>query len=146
MFQFLRILLAGNLSNVSGVARAVAQFERFENDLQHDFFALAAKSGNPRGFRWASCEWLQELLIVADQDSQLISAFVSVALEFESAEDGDTEGISVVSTIHDGSAVFHFNEGGWGSTGRVVFNLSPAQAADRLIPEAVTVFHRGHVA
>ena len=142
MFQFLRTLLAGNRSTVPGVASAIAQFERFESDLQQDFFALASKSGKPRGLRWIACEWLDELLIVADQDRQLISAFASVNIGFEAVEGGDMEDVKAVGTIRDGSAVFHFQDDGWGSAGRVIFNMNPAQAAGHLIPAAVTVYHR----
>ena len=141
MFQFLRTLIVGNRSTVAG---AIAQFQRFENDLQQDFFALAAKSGKPRGLRWLSCEWLQELLIVVEQDSQLISAFASVNLGFEAIEGGDMEEVEAVSTIRDGSAVFHFQNGSWGSAGRVVFNMNPTRAAEYIIPAAAIVLHREH--
>ncbi len=140
VFDFLRSLR--NRFSVSGVAGAVAQFQRFENDLHQDFFALAAQSGKPRGLRWISCVWLPELLIVVDQDRQLISAFASVNIGFEAVEGGDMEDVAEVSTIRDGSAVFHVRDGSWGSAGRVVFNMNPCQAAGHLMPGVVTVFHR----
>ena len=142
MFQFLRTLLAGNQSSVPGVSGAVAQFQRFETDLQQDFFALAAQSGKPRDLRWVSSVWLDELLIVADEESQLISAFASINIGFEAVEGGDMEDVEAVSTIRDGTAVFHFKDEGWGSAGRVVFNMPPAKAAEHMIPDADTVFHR----
>lgn len=142
MFQFLRTLLAGNRSSVPGVSGAVAQFQRFEKDLQQDFFALAAQSGKPRDLRWVSSDWLDELLIVADEENQLISAFASINIGFEAVEGGDMEDVKAVSTIRDGTAVFHFQDEGWGSAGRVVFNMTPAKAAEHMIPDADTVFHR----
>lgn len=142
MFQYLRTLLAGNQSSVPGVSGAVAQFQRFEKDLQQDFFALAAQSGKPRDLRWVSGEWLDELLIVVDEESQLIIAFASINIGFEAVEGGEMVDVEAVSTIRDGTAVFHFQDEGWGSAGRVVFNMSPAKAAVHMIPDADTVFHR----
>jgi hypothetical protein len=144
VFQFLRTLVGSNRSTIPGVAGAIAQFQRFEKDLQRDFFELAAQSGKPRGLRWLSCDWLQELLIVVEQDSHLMSAFSSVNLGFEAIEGGDMEEVEAVSTIRDGSAVFHFQNDSWGSAGRVVFNMNPTLAAEHLIPEAAIAFHRKH--
>ena len=142
MFQFLRTLLTGNRSSIAESTSAIAQFQRFEHDLQQDFFALASQSGKPRGLRWISCDWLQELMIVADPKTQRISAFASVNLGFEAIEGGDMEDVAAVSTIRDGSAVFHFQDSDWGSAGRVIFNMHPGQAATHLIPDAETLFHR----
>lgn len=142
MFQFLRSLLAGGRSGNPLVASAVAEFQRFESELQNDFFALAARSGKPRGLRWITCEWPDDVLIVADPASQLITAFASVNVGFEAVEGGDMEDVQAVSTIRDGAAVFHYHDGGWGSAGRVVFNMPPEQAAGHLMPEAEKVFHR----
>ena len=142
MFGFLRSLLAGGRVGGPAAVAAVAEFQRFERELQQDFFALAARSGKPRGLRWMSCEWPQELLIVVDQESQLISAFSSVNIGFEAIAGGDMEDVPAVSTIRDGSAVFHYRDGGWGSAGRVIFNMPPARAAEHLIAEAEVLFLR----
>ena len=145
MFDFLRAWLARHRSSVSGAAgsiSAVAQYLRFESELREDFFELAAQSGKPRGLRWISCDWLPEVLIVADQDDQLISAFATVNIRFEAVEGSEMEGVAAVTTIRHGSAVFHVQDGSWGSAGRVVFNMNPAEAARHLVPGAVTIFHR----
>jgi len=52
------------------------------------------------------------------------------------------EDVEAVSTIRDGSAIFHFQDGGWGSAGRVVFNMDPQQAATHMIPDARQIFNR----
>lgn len=142
VLQFLRILLAGRHTSVTGIPGAIFQLQRFETELQKDFFALASQSGKPRGLRWTSCEWPGEIQVVADNEQQLISAFVSVNLGFEAIEGGDMEDVKAVSTIRDGSAVFHFQEDSWGSAGRVVFNMAPSQAAEHLMPDAQHVFRR----
>ncbi len=145
MRQFLRILLAGRHSTVTGIPGSIFQLQRFEPELQQDFFALASRSGKPRGLRWISCEWPGELQIVADEDQQLISAFSAVNIGFEAIEGGDMEDVKAVSTIRDGSAVFHFQNGCWGSAGRVVFNMDPAKAAEHLMPDAQQVFRRAAI-
>jgi len=141
VFRFLRSVFSRR-SSVPGTMHAVAQFQRFETELQQDFFALAAKSEKPRGLRWVSCEWPGEVLIVAQELSELITAFASVNIGFEAVEGGDMEGVAAVSTIRDGSAVFQFQENCWGSVGRVIFNMDPSGAAEQLVPEAAIVFQR----
>ena len=142
VFQFLRQVFSGHHAVVPGVHNAVAQFERFESNLQTDFFSLAAQTGKPRGLRWLSCEWPGDVQIVADAGSQLITAFVSVNIGFAAVEGGDMEEVAAVSTIRDGSAVFHFQNDAWGSAGRVIFNMDPQKAAEHLVPEATVVFQR----
>ncbi len=130
---------------VPGVLRAILQYRKFERELQEDFFHLAAQSGLPRGLRWVSCEWPGSLCIAADDRTGLISALASVNIEFEAISGGEMEGVAAVSTIRDGSAVFHFRGGCWGSAGRVVFNLEPSRAVQQLLPDAVVVFERSAV-
>lgn len=142
MFRLLRSLLAGSRSGVSSAAGAVAEFQRFERELQQDFFTLAAQSGKPRGLRWISCEWPDDVQIVAERESQQITAYASVNVGFEAVEGGDMEDVQAVSTIRDGTAIFHYGDGGWGSAGRVAFNMPPAKAAEHLTPDAQVVFQR----
>jgi len=136
------MLLAARHTSIPGAASALLQYRRFEQDLQKDFFELAGQSGKPRGLRWISCDWTGDLQVVADDEQQLITAFASVNLGFEAIEGGDMEDVEAVSTIRDGSAVFHFQDGGWGSAGRVVFNMNPQQAAAHMTPDARQIFNR----
>ena len=145
MLRFLRAVFASRHSSVAGVPAAILQFEQFEADLREDFFRLASQSDTPRGLRWISCEWPGQLRIVADSDSQLIIAFSSVNIGFEAIEGGDMEDVAAVSTIRDGSAVFHFYEGSWGSAGRVLFNMDPDKAAAHMTPHADTVLDRAAI-
>ena len=60
--------------------------------------------------------------------------FCSVNVSFEAVEGGDMEGLEAVSMIRDGSAVFHAQDGRWGSGGRVLFNVPPHTAATTAAP------------
>ncbi len=44
------------------------------------------------------------------------------------------EGVEAVSMIRDGSAVFHAQDGRWGTGGRVLFNVEPRTAATVAAP------------
>ncbi len=134
------MLLAARHTSISGAVGALFQFRRFERDLHRDFFALASNSGKPRGLRWVSCDWTGEIQVVADEEQRLITAYASVNLGFEAIEGGEMEDVEAVSSIRDGSAVFHFQDGRWGSAGRVVFNMNPQQAAAQMTPGARKIF------
>lgn len=91
---------------------------------------MAAGSGKPRGLKWSECEWLSTSALIYDADSDLYTLFCGVNLSFEAVEGGDMEDVDAVSTIRDGSAVFHCRDMRWGTGGRVLFNIDPQTAAE----------------
>jgi hypothetical protein len=42
------------------------------------------------------------------------------------------EDVEAVSTIRDAAAVFHYRGGQWGTGGKALFNMNPADAITRL--------------
>lgn len=104
-------------------------FADHRQDLQDDFFAAAARSGKPRGLRWTKCDWLESYALVRDRESGMLTMFCGVNVSFEAIEGGDMEDVAAVSTIRDGAAVFHAENGRWGSGGKVLFNMDPQTAA-----------------
>jgi hypothetical protein len=116
----------------SRMRHAVRQFRLERESLEAKFFDLAAASGKPRGLRWAHCEWQRPVTFGRDVRSRLLTAFVSVEIHFEAIEGGDMEDVEAVSTIRDASAVFHFSNGHWGTGGKALFNMNPAEAIERL--------------
>ena len=107
-------------------------FRRQREVLEAKFFDLAAKSGKPRGLRWIDCEWLDAVTFARDRQTGLLTAFVAVNIRFEAIEGGDMEDVAAVGNIRDAAAVFHYEQGGWGTGGRALFNMNPADALTRL--------------
>ncbi len=113
-------------------ARARREFRRQREMLEAKFFDLASRSGKPRDLRWLDCEWLEAVTFARDKQTGLLTAFVAVNIRFEAVEGGDMEGVAAVSNIRDAAAVFHYQQGQWGTGGRALFNMNPADALLRL--------------
>lgn len=119
--------------------RARREFRRQREMLEAKFFDLAAASGKPRGLRWLDCDWLEAVSFARDRQTGLLTAFVAVNIRFEAIEGGDMEDVAAVSNIRDAAAVFHYEKGHWGTGGRALFNMNPADALDRLQHQFVSV-------
>ena len=116
----------------SEAERARREFRRQREVLEARFFDLAAASGKPRGLRWVDCDWLEAVTFARDKSTSLLTAFVAVNVRFEAIEGGDMEDVAAVGNIRDAAAVFHYQRGRWGTGGRALFNMNPADALDRL--------------
>lgn len=112
--------------------RARREFRRQREMLEAKFFDLASKSGKPRDLVWLDCEWLEAVTFARDRQTGLLTAFVAVNIRFEAVEGGDMEGVAAVSNVRDAAAVFHYERGNWGTGGRALFNMNPADALVRL--------------
>ena len=97
------------------------------------FFDLARGRGIPRDLRWVECEWLPEVTFGRSVDEGRLTAFVGVNIRFEAIEGGDMEDVEAVGLIRDATAIFHFQDGHWGTGGRAMFNMDPHAAIDRLV-------------
>lgn len=129
MSGFWSRLISAALRRGSRGEQILRSFQAHRQELQQQFFELAAASGKPRGLLWLSCEWLDTFAIVHDPDSGLLTLFVGVNVSFTAVAGGDMEGLAAVGMIRDGAAVFHQQKGRWGSGGRVLFNMTPEMAA-----------------
>lgn len=112
--------------------RAREKFRMQRERLEARFFDLARNTGKPRGLRWIECDWLESVTFARDRQSRLLTAFVAVNIRFEAIEGGDMEDVAAVSNIRDAAAVFHYQSGSWGTGGRALFNMNPADALVRL--------------
>ena len=65
-------------------------------------------------------------------ESGLLTAFAAVEIRFEAVEGGDMEEVEAVGTVRDAAALFHYKDGSWGTGGRALFNMNPADALERL--------------
>lgn len=112
--------------------RAIQRFRIQREALEAKFFDVAAATGKPRGLRWKRCDWQSPVTFARDLQSHLVTAFVSVEIHFDAVEGGDMEDVEAVSTIRDAAAVFHYRAGTWGTGGKALFNMNPAEAVERL--------------
>jgi hypothetical protein len=113
-------------------ARAMGAFRLQREQLEAKFFDLAAAQGKPRGLVWRECEWNNNVVFARDLHSGLLTAFVAVNVRFEAVEGGDMENVEAVGVIRDAAAVFHYRRGRWGTGGKTLFNMNPADALKRL--------------
>lgn len=113
-------------------AVAARQSFRLQREiLEARFFTLAASAGKPRGLRWLDCAWQNSLEFARDRQTGLITAFAGVNIRFEAIEGGDMEDVAAVGTIREACALFHYQQGQWGTGGRALFNLDPTIAIER---------------
>ena len=112
--------------------RAVSEFRIRREQLEAKFMTLASSLGKPRGLRWLECDWLPSVAFGRDKQTGLLTAFVSVNIHFEAIEGGDMEDVAAVDTIRDACAMFHYQNGRWGTGGRALFNMHPEAALQRL--------------
>lgn len=111
--------------------QAREEFRRRREVLEARFFDLAATLGKPRGVRWKQCDWQSDVSYARDRQTGLLTAFVSVNVSFEAIAGGDMEEVEHVGLLRDGCAIFHYQQGQWGTGGRVVFNMNPQEALTR---------------
>lgn len=114
------------------VGRAVVEFKHRRETLEAKFFDLAASIGKPRGLRWSRCDWKEPVRFVRDRGTGLLTALVSVEIHFEAIEGGDMEEVAAVTDVRDASAVFHYENGRWGTGGKALFNMNPETAVEKL--------------
>lgn len=122
-------------------AQAYEQFRVQREQLEAKFFDLASRLGKPRDLRWLDCDWQSGVTFGRDVQTGMLTAFVAVNIRFEAVEGGDMEYVEAVGLLRDAAAVFHYQDGNWGTGGRALFNMNPADALDRLADqyEAVEV-------
>lgn len=121
-----------NARRRAAIELAVRKFRLQRELLEAKFFDLAKSSGKPRGLKWLDCDWQSEVTFARACDTGLLTAFVGVNIRFEAIEGGDMEDVAHVGTLREAAAVFHFQNGRWATGGKVLMNLSPADALIRL--------------
>ncbi len=112
--------------------RAFEQFRVQREQLEAKFFDLASRLGKPRDVRWLDCDWQTGVTFGRDLQTGMLTAFVAVNIRFEAVEGGDMEFVEAVGLLRDAAAVFHYQNGRWGTGGRALFNMNPADALNRL--------------
>jgi hypothetical protein len=125
------------LHAASASRRARELFFRQREHLEAKFFTAASSSGKPRGLRWLTCDWERDVEFGRDRRTGKLAALAAVTIRFEAVEGSDMEGLPAVGNLRPASAVFFFDRGQWHTTGKTVFNLSPAEAIQHFKYERV---------
>ncbi len=112
--------------------QAYEQFRVQREQLEAKFFDLASRLGKPRDLRWLDCDWQSGVTFGRDVQTGMLTAFVAVNVRFEAVEGGDMEYVEAVGLLRDAAAVFHYQNGNWGTGGRALFNMNPVDALNRL--------------
>ncbi|WP_437224807.1 hypothetical protein SH661x_003790 [Planctomicrobium sp. SH661] len=112
--------------------RALRLFKLRREALEAKFFDLAVLRGVPRGLTWVRCDWKPDVSFARDIETGLLTAFVGVEIHFEAIAGGEMEDVEAVGHFREASAVFHYQSGVWGTGGKALFNMSPAEAVHRL--------------
>ena len=115
--------------------QAAKLFQQQRAQLQVTFLERARAIGKPRGLKWLNCDWLEAVTFARDRQSQLLTAFAGINIHFEAIEGGDMEDVAAVSPVRDAVAVFHFQNGSWGTGGKALFNMNPQEAIERLVAQ-----------
>lgn len=110
--------------------RARRDFHRCRERLEAKFLQLAGESGKPRGLRWSSCDFEDDVSYARDRRSGELRAFVAVTIAFEAIEGGGMEEVEAVGNLRAATAEFRFIDGRWKAEGRAIFNLNPSEAID----------------
>jgi hypothetical protein len=110
--------------------RARRDFHRCRERLEAKFFQLASNSGKPRGLRWTSCDFDDDVSYARDRRSGELRAFVAVTIAFEAIEGGGMEHVEAVGNLRAATAEFRLVDGRWITEGRAIFNLNPTEAID----------------
>jgi hypothetical protein len=108
------------------LSQARLDFHRQRERLEAKFLELAAASGRPRGLRWVSCDFDDDVAYARDRRSGQLAAFVAVTIGFEAIPGGPMEEVEAVGNLRYATAVFRREQQRWQTEGRAVFNLNPA--------------------
>lgn len=106
-------------------------FHSQRDALSRKFLEVASLTGKPRGLRWLAVDFGDQVRFARDRQTGMLAAFVGVNIRFEAIPGGDMEGVAAVGNIRDGAALFHYEQGGWGTGGKTLFNVGPDEALAR---------------
>jgi hypothetical protein len=113
------------------VARALKEFARHRQRLEHEFVAAAAATGKPRGLSWKECGFQADVVLARDRANGEFVGLVAVTISFEAIEGGGMEDVEAVGNLRAATAVFNWSGRQWTTQGRAVFNLEPREVLER---------------
>ena len=115
----------------AGERAAAAGFHRNQPALVAAFLRAARGQGRPRGLEWVSAEPAGEPMFVRDPKTGGRVALLPTVVTFRPIEGSELEDVPQAREPRTVTAMFAFDRGEWRTTGRAVFNLTPAQVIER---------------
>lgn len=106
------------------------QWPRLEEMVLHQ----AQASGKPRGLKWRRCHFQGEPLWLLEGERHRVAALVPLLIEFEVDTTGEPAEGHASMQPRAGVVLLLFRRGNWHCAGRILFNLTPEQAARQLDP------------
>lgn len=106
-------------------------------EISGQLLEVMRASGRPRGLRWEAidaapqAEGVSARFALEHASGQAI-ALILVTIRFSALAGGDMEEVEAVPEMRMGTALLRFEGGEWRPTGRILFNLTPTEARERL--------------
>lgn len=108
--------------------RAHELFRLQREMLEAKFLELGRSKGMADGVAWSDCEFDGDSQFARHLKSGQLVAFVEVTVHFESeAASIDSE---TIGANRQATAVFQYHHGQWGTNGRALFDMTPAEALE----------------
>jgi hypothetical protein len=107
--------------------RARKDFHTQRERLEAKFIRLATAHATADALRWENCDFDDDVAYVRSRNTGELSAFVAMTVsagEFSST----SSGVTSLSGIRTGTAVFRFDRDHWETDGRAILNLRPDEA------------------
>jgi hypothetical protein len=115
----------------AGESAAVDAFSANRAALVAEFLKRAEGQGRPRGLAWVSAEPAGEPTFVRDPKTGGRVALLPLIVTFRPEEGSELEDVPQAREPRTVTAMFTYDRGEWRTTGRAVFNLTPAQVIER---------------
>jgi hypothetical protein len=82
--------------------------------------------------KWVACDFSDAVCFARDRKNGAPLALVAVTISFAAIEGGGMEEVEAVSNLRAATGIFYFEGNCWSTRGRVLFNLDPTEAIDRM--------------
>jgi hypothetical protein len=117
----------------SRLVQARKEFHKQREWLEVKFITVAKSPTSPAeqsesSPHWVNCDFDDAVSYVRHRSTGDLSAFVGVTVALEGFDHVGVTASELMNNVRAGTAVFRFDKNRWVTDGRVILNLSPAEA------------------
>lgn len=109
----------------------LTRFAWQREQLEARFFDIAAREGEPAGWRWETIDFSQSVSFARDRSSGRLSALVEIEIGLVPRHAPPLPFGESPPRRQHATAVFHVVRGRWVTKGRLLDNMSPREALHR---------------